>query len=89
MPAPLREIVEFLTRPDLPDAVRAETLAFDLLEPVSPTNLDVPMPADDRAAAVARALALDPTDVRTLDAWGRQSERAGARSPGCGWPRPG
>jgi len=51
---------------------RAEQLIFDLLEPVEITTIQVTMPSDERALEVARALAADPSDTRSLAAWGRQ-----------------
>lgn len=55
-----------------PDARRrSEAVLFDLLEPVPTDRLDLPLPADDRARAVAERLRADPADDRTLGDWGR------------------
>ncbi len=61
---------------------RAEAVLQDLLEPVPVAPIQLPMPADDRAVGIAKALQEDPTDTRTLAEWGRQvgaSERTLAR----------
>ena len=50
---------------------RSEAVLFDLLEPIAADLLDLPLPADDRARAVAERLRADPADGRTLEAWGR------------------
>lgn len=83
----LRELVEFLGGPPVAEAARgrAEALVCDLLEPVSATAVRVPRPADDRAVAVADALAADPADDRTLEAWGREVG-ASARTLARIWP---
>ncbi len=51
--------------------LRAEAVVFDLLEPTTVSTLRLPMPVDDRAARVATELMEDPTNNRTLSAWGR------------------
>jgi AraC-like DNA-binding protein len=61
---------------------RAEAVVQDLLEPVDTTPIQLPMPVDDRAADVARALRRNPADSRTLANWGKHvgaSERTLAR----------
>ncbi|MCA1218966.1 AraC family transcriptional regulator [Streptomyces sp. 8L] len=50
---------------------RAEAVLFDLLRPVGVTTIEVPMPADERARRVARALIATPADPRALADWGR------------------
>jgi AraC-like DNA-binding protein len=50
---------------------RAEAVLIDLLEPVAQATIEAPLPVDDRARAVARALIDDPADPRSLDQWGR------------------
>jgi AraC-like DNA-binding protein/quercetin dioxygenase-like cupin family protein len=80
----LAELIGFLDSEELDAARRgrAEALLVDLLEPVPMTTIEVPVPADERAADVARALAAEPADRRTLAEWGRQvgaSERTLAR----------
>jgi AraC-like DNA-binding protein/quercetin dioxygenase-like cupin family protein len=56
---------------------RAEAVLADLLRPVPMTTIEVRMPADDPARAVARALAADPADDRTLAEWGRSVGASG------------
>lgn len=69
----LRELIEFLVAAE--DRARArqlaEALVGDLLEPVSATTVRVPRLEDPRARTVADALAGDPADDRTVQAWGR------------------
>jgi AraC-like DNA-binding protein len=50
---------------------RAEAVLFDLLTPLPSTTIDVRLPTDPRARDVADALLANPTDARTLHAWGR------------------
>jgi AraC-like DNA-binding protein len=52
------------------DRARAEAVLFDLLVPLALATIDVRLPTDDRARAVADALLADPGDGRTLHAWG-------------------
>ena len=70
----LAELIGYLENPVLDPARRehAETMLVDLLQPVAMTTIEVRMPAEDRARAVADALAADPADGRTLAEWGRQ-----------------
>ncbi|GIH11925.1 AraC family transcriptional regulator [Rugosimonospora africana] len=49
---------------------RAEAVLIDVLEPVNRATIDAPMPTDERARDVARALRADPTDARSLAQWG-------------------
>ena len=56
---------------------RAEAVLFDLLQPVTQSTIETPLPVDDRARRVATALIDDPTDARTLDQWGRQVGASG------------
>lgn len=80
VPPLLRELIVHLADPALPDAARAraEPVVYDLLEPVAPTRpVNVPLPADERALRVARALIADPADGRTLEAWGREVGASG------------
>ncbi len=67
------QLVDRLAGSDLDDGARqrTESVLFDVLQPLDADVLDLPMPADDRARAVAEALLADPTDNRTLVAWGR------------------
>ena len=58
---------------------RSEAVLFDLLEPIAADLLDLPLPADDRARAVADRLRADPADGRTLGVGpGRRGERPDA-----------
>lgn len=69
----LRSLLQHLDRDDLDagERSRAEAVVFDLLRPVEVATIEVPMPTDDRAAAVARALIADPCDERGIEHWGR------------------
>jgi AraC-like DNA-binding protein/quercetin dioxygenase-like cupin family protein len=61
----------------------AEALLSDLLTPIPFTALNAPLPADQLAGPVARALRDNPADQRTLADWGRivgASERTLART---------
>jgi AraC-like DNA-binding protein len=70
----LAELIGYLESPDLEPARRqhAETMLVDLLQPVAMTTVEVRMPAEERARAVANALTADPADGRTLAEWGRE-----------------
>jgi AraC-like DNA-binding protein len=57
---------------DAGQRARAEALLGDLLRPVPMTTIEVRMPRDERAAAVAAGLLADPADGQTLAEWGRQ-----------------
>lgn len=65
-------LVSHLAEEDLPEPARrrAEAVVFDLLEPVSTSSIELPMPTDDRARRVALALLDDPADPRSLEGWG-------------------
>lgn len=81
----LRELIGYLARPELQAKrrSRAEALVVDLLEPLTVTTIDVPMPSDDRARRIAEALLEDPANAKTIGAWGRAvgaSERTLARA---------
>jgi AraC-like DNA-binding protein len=73
VPALLRELIVHLGDPGLagPARQRAEAVLFDLLTPMPTTVLEVPEPRDERLLPIAAALRADPTDDRTLDAWGQ------------------
>jgi AraC-like DNA-binding protein/quercetin dioxygenase-like cupin family protein len=80
----LAELIDYLGTGGLSAGRRsnAEAVLVDLMEPVAMTTIDVRMPGDDRALAVADALRADPADDRTLAEWGRRvgaSERTLAR----------
>ncbi|MEU0541284.1 helix-turn-helix transcriptional regulator [Nocardia sp. NPDC005978] len=64
----LRELFDHLTSGTATAAERerAETVIFDLLEPVEVSPLGAQLPEDPRARAVADALIADPADPRTL-----------------------
>ena len=81
----LAELISYLADPELDAAARSrgEAVLIDLLRPMSMATIEVPMPHDDRALDVAKALRVDPSDTRTLEEWGRRigaSERTLARS---------
>jgi AraC-like DNA-binding protein len=75
----LRELINYLAQRSLaPDARRrAEAVMLDLLEPVSVSTVQVPMPVDPRALHVARALVDRPGDDRPLESWGREVGASG------------
>lgn len=80
----LRELLEYLTGDGVAPAarLRAEAVAFDLLEPLDVVPIVVPSPADPRARDVERAVLANPADQRTLAAFGRDvgaAERTLAR----------
>lgn len=50
---------------------RLETVLFDHLAPLHVGGLQLVLPVDERARAVADALCAEPADGRTLEAWGR------------------
>jgi AraC-like DNA-binding protein/quercetin dioxygenase-like cupin family protein len=80
----LAELIGYLEAPGLdPDRrAHAEAVLVDLLQPVTMATIEVRLPGEERARQVARALADDPADRRTLAQWGRQvgaSERTLAR----------
>ena len=66
-------LVDRLLDASLPQAerTRSEAVLFDVLRPVTADVLDLVLPVDDRARLVAEALLLDPSDNRSLVAWGR------------------
>jgi len=75
----LAEVISYLEDPGLDPARRAhgETMLADLLEPVTMTTIEVPMPVEARAREVAQALSNDPADGRTLAEWGREVGASG------------
>ncbi|MBL1079644.1 helix-turn-helix transcriptional regulator [Nocardia sp. 2] len=64
----LHELFGHLTAVTTPDTQRrhAETVIFDLLEPVDVIPIGARLPEDPRARRVADALIADPADQRTL-----------------------
>lgn len=75
----LAALIEHLSEDgmDLQHRACAEQLIFDLLEPVEIATVEVTMPTDERALEVARALVANPSDSRSLAAWGRQIGASG------------
>jgi AraC-like DNA-binding protein/quercetin dioxygenase-like cupin family protein len=68
----LGDLLEHLGQPlDEPHRRHVEAVVFDLLRPLPVAVLDVPVPVDPRAAAIADALGRDPADGRSLAEWGR------------------
>lgn len=69
-----RELLVYLLRDDLMLSSRtlAEALLFAQLHPVGDIHIDVPMPTDPRATAIAQALSAHPADPGSLEAWGRE-----------------
>src|SRR3954454_3439401 len=69
----LRELLEYLTGDSAAPAarLRAEAVAFDLLEPLDVIPIVVPSPADPRARDVESALLANPADPRSLAEFGR------------------
>jgi AraC-like DNA-binding protein len=67
------ELIRYLARSDLSSECRerAEAVVLDLLEPVAVTTVHAPIPRDESAARVARALLDNPADPRSLEEWGR------------------
>ena len=55
----------------------AEAMLADLLEPVEMATIEVRVPQEERAREVAQALGDNPSDKRTLDAWGREVGASG------------
>lgn len=62
---------------DTPRRRRAESVLVDLLEPVALATIEVRLPVEERARAVAQALGDNPADKRTLAEWGRQVGASG------------
>jgi AraC-like DNA-binding protein/quercetin dioxygenase-like cupin family protein len=88
----LAELITYLGG-ELAAAARAhaEALLSDLLTPIPVAAFNVPLPDDQLAGPVARALRDNPSDQRTLADWGRMvgaSERTLARAfvAGTGMP---
>jgi AraC-like DNA-binding protein len=80
----LAELITYLESASLDGErrTRVEALLLDLLEPVAQATIEVRLPTEARAREVAKALADDPADKRTLGEWGRwvgASERTLAR----------
>jgi AraC-like DNA-binding protein len=75
----LAELITYLADASLEPAVRkrAEAVLVDLLQPVAVTAVDLRMPRDSRARAVATGLLDNPRDQRTLAEWGEQVGASG------------
>jgi AraC-like DNA-binding protein len=56
---------------------RAESVLVDLLEPAEMSTIELRLPAGEPARQVARALAQNPADRRSLDDWGREFGASG------------
>lgn len=69
----VRELLVLLDGTDLDDAARApaEALLLAVLRPLDQLPVSVPTLRDDRLARIGRALAADPSDGRSLEAWSR------------------
>jgi AraC-like DNA-binding protein/quercetin dioxygenase-like cupin family protein len=68
----LGHLMDHLTGPlPLPARRRAESVLFDLIQPMVATELELPAPRDARVREIAAALARDPADRRILAEWGR------------------
>ncbi|MFT4199888.1 AraC family transcriptional regulator [Gordonia sp. (in: high G+C Gram-positive bacteria)] len=67
----LGEIITHLHRivPDDPTRPAAEELMFQLLTPLPAYHIQITMPADSRARAIAERLIAHPDDRRELTAW--------------------
>src|SRR5215469_4443856 len=80
----LAELITYLGgEPSAAARSHAEALLTDLLTPIPVTAFNVPLPDDQLAGPVARALRDNPADQRTLADWGRvvgASERTLART---------
>lgn len=66
-------LIEYLAG-DLEDSARvhAETVLLEVLRPVTKATIELPLPTDDRARAVAETLLANPTDQRSLQDLARQ-----------------
>jgi len=75
----LAELIGYLGTESLDTEARtrAEAMLGDVLSPVPMTTIEVRMPAEERAAAVAAGLLADPADGRMLAEWGRQVGASG------------
>jgi len=76
VPALVRELIARVVRlpADYPEGgpeSRLVRVLADELADLPPAPLDLPLPRDRRALAVAEALIADPADGRDLEAWGR------------------
>ncbi len=68
-----RHLIHHLTTDlDEPRRARAEAVLLDLLQPIEKATLELPIPTDPRARAVADLLLTHPSDRQSLDELGRQ-----------------
>lgn len=68
-----RHLIAHLRQPLAPEPrARAEAVLLDVLAPAETSTITVPLPADERALAVARRILADPADPRTLEEHGRE-----------------
>ncbi|XVQ06790.1 helix-turn-helix domain-containing protein [Spirillospora sp. CA-255316] len=65
----VRELIVHLDRHPERSRARAEALLVELLEPVSTTTFQLPIPTDPRLRDITEALLADPADDRDLAAW--------------------
>lgn len=72
IPPVLRELLIHLAAVTMSPSARvnAERVAFDLVQPVTESSIELPMPRDERARRVAEAVLADPSDSRSLARWG-------------------
>lgn len=67
----LGHLLDHLTGPLEPaERARAEAVLFDLVKPMTTTELRLPEVHDDRVRKMASRLAAQPSDQRTLREWG-------------------
>lgn len=64
-------IVHLATDLELDARTHAEQVVRDILQPAPARPIQLPMPTDDRARAVAEAIVRDPGDQRSLDEFAR------------------
>jgi len=69
----LGELITYLHEDGLAGEARAraEALVYDLLAEIPTATIELRLPSDSRAGAVAAALRAEPADPRTLAEWGR------------------
>jgi len=78
VPALVRELIARVVRlpedyPEEGPEARLVGVLADELSELPPAPLDLPLPQDRRALAVAEALIADPADGRDLDVWARSA----------------
>lgn len=72
IPPVLREMLVHLATATMADdaRTRAEQVAFELVQPVTASPIELPLPLDERARRVAEGVLADPADARSLAQWG-------------------